>query len=226
MTATVLLVLVVLAAAAATPWVAAPPRMPAILPTNPADLPSMPPVPTASPTPAPQEYLNDTARNLIGIALLLVLLALLAWIGTVIARRMIDRYQPGTTVPEETPAPGGTVTATPDELTAAVQDAVEQALAVVDRARGVPRDAVVAAWVALEDAAAAHGTERDPADTPTEFTAALLAATPAPAADIRTLRALYQRARFTTRPVTDDDVAAARAALAGIARALDRAGAR
>lgn len=223
-TATVLVVLVVLAAAATTPWVTGMPEMPAILPTNPADLPSMPPEPTGAATEPPvQDTLNHTARNIIGIVAAVLLVALLAWIGAALARRLRDRYAPETDVPGPAPTGAAAIVVAPDELTSQLQDAVEEALAVVDRARGVPRDAVVAAWVALEDAAAAHGAQRDPAHTPTEFTTALLAATPAPAGDIRTLRGLYQRARFTTRPVTDDDVTAARTALAGIARALDPA---
>ncbi len=86
-----------------------------------------------------------------------------------------------------------------------------------------PGDAVIAAWVALEHEAALQGAERRAAQTSTEFTAELLAATPAPADAVATLRALYQRARFTRRPITAADVAAARTALGSIAAALDRA---
>ncbi|WP_170177044.1 DUF4129 domain-containing protein [Myceligenerans xiligouense] len=223
--ATVLVVLVVLAAAATTPWVVSPPDMAAILPSSPAEFPDVPPEPTAAATGVPSEnVLDHTARNVIGVVATVLLLVLLAWLGTVLGRRLRDRYAPETDVPRQDPAGANAITVTPDELASQLRDAVQDALAHVDRAGGVPRDAVVAAWVALEGAAATRGAERDPAHTPTEFTTALLAATPAPAADIRTLRGLYQRARFTTRPVSDDDVAAARTALAGIARALDPAG--
>ncbi|WP_050758179.1 DUF4129 domain-containing protein [Xylanimonas cellulosilytica] len=101
-------------------------------------------------------------------------------------------------------------------------DAVEAALARLDAA-GTPTDAVVAAWVLLEEAAAAHGWERHPSQTSTEFTAQLLDVSPAPPEHTATLRGLYQRARFTDHPVTPEHVAQARTALAAIARALDGA---
>ena len=78
---------------------------------------------------------------------------------------------------------------------------------------GEPGDGVVAAWVALEDAAARSGVPRDPAATPTEFTVAVLDATPADRAATRTLLALYLRARFGSGTVPRQDADAARAAL-------------
>lgn len=221
--ATALLVLAVLAAAATTPWAPAAPELPTLLRGNPADMPSIPPQPEATPGPPADQYLDPDARGTLGIVLAVVLLALLGWILAALGRRLRDRYLPPVDPAAQVPTAAGSVTTGTDPLTTELHDAVRQAQHAVDRARGVPRDAVVAAWVALEDAAADHGTGRDPADTPTEFTSALLAATPAPPADITTLRDLYQRARFTSRPVTDDDVETARAALAGIARALDPA---
>lgn len=59
-----------------------------------------------------------------------------------------------------------------------------------------PTDAVLAAWVALEQAAERSGVPRRPADTPTEFTVEVLAATPADRRAVTTLLGLYHRARF------------------------------
>ncbi|ALG06545.1 DUF4129 domain-containing protein [Kibdelosporangium phytohabitans] len=83
---------------------------------------------------------------------------------------------------------------------------------------GPPSDAVIAAWVQLERSAAETGVERQPHQTPTEFTAAVLAAQNADAEALATLRKLYHRARFG-RPggVTDDDAVLARRALEQIA---------
>jgi len=103
----------------------------------------------------------------------------------------------------------------------ALADAVEEALRRLDEVRE-PRDAVVAAWVELENAAARHGWERDPAQTPTEFTAHLLAVSPAPPSDTATLRRLYQQARFAEQPVTTGQVGQARTALESIARELEK----
>ncbi|WP_199424808.1 DUF4129 domain-containing protein [Actinotalea solisilvae] len=92
------------------------------------------------------------------------------------------------------------------------------------RAHVCPADAVIAAWVALEAAADASGLHRDPAATPTEFTVEVMDRTPADPAAIRTLLALYLRARFSTDPVGPDDVASATAAVRTLARGLAAGG--
>lgn len=74
--------------------------------------------------------------------------------------------------------------------------------------------AVIAAWLALESAAAGSGAPRTPAQTPTEFTAALLRRHHADEEAVATLLGLYHRARFAPRPdLGPDDVQRARRAL-------------
>ncbi|GEA85741.1 MULTISPECIES: DUF4129 domain-containing protein [Cellulomonas] len=85
-----------------------------------------------------------------------------------------------------------------------------------------PGDAVIAAWVALEQSAERSGVVRERAQTATEFTLDLLDTTRADPAASRTLLDLYLAARFSEHPVTDDDVTRARAALHDIARGLRR----
>lgn len=92
------------------------------------------------------------------------------------------------------------------------------------RAGGPPGDAVIAAWLRLEEAAAHEGAGRRPHQTATEFTAALLAryTTSEPALD--ELRALYQRARFgPPGQVGEAEAEAAVAALDRILHALANA---
>jgi hypothetical protein len=72
---------------------------------------------------------------------------------------------------------------------------------------------VVQAWLVLEEAAANSGHPRRPHQTPTEFTEAVLAALEVDADALAVLRRVYQRARFSTHPVTEDDVHTARDAL-------------
>ncbi|HEY0450745.1 DUF4129 domain-containing protein [Actinophytocola sp.] len=89
------------------------------------------------------------------------------------------------------------------------------------RRGGAPGDAVIAAWLRLEEAAAHEGAGREPHQTATEFTAALLAhyLTSEPALD--ELRTLYQRARFgPPGQVGDAEADAALAALDRILNAL------
>jgi hypothetical protein len=105
----------------------------------------------------------------------------------------------------------------------AVADArplIDRALAaaeheLADRGHREPRDAVVACWLRLEEGAAAAGVRRLPAQTPTEFTTALLNALlpgEAERAALEDLRRLYAQARFGSSPV--DDAAPQRAAVA------------
>lgn len=73
-----------------------------------------------------------------------------------------------------------------------------------------PDDAIIAAWLALESAAASSGVVRARSATPTEFTASVLDSTRADPAATRALLRLYQRARFgRIDGVTSADVAAA-----------------
>lgn len=94
-------------------------------------------------------------------------------------------------------------------------DASRRALVQMDRKiGGPPSDAVIAAWVELEESAARTGIERQPHQTPTEFTAAVLAGQNADEKALRTLRRLYHRARFgKPGSITEDDASQARRAL-------------
>ncbi|HEY3438685.1 MAG TPA: DUF4129 domain-containing protein [Actinotalea sp.] len=90
------------------------------------------------------------------------------------------------------------------------------------RSNQLPTDAVIAAWVALEDGAERSGIVRDPASTPTEFTVDVLDRTPVDPAATRTLLDLYLRARFGDEPMAVADVAAATAAVQSLAATLAR----
>ena len=85
-----------------------------------------------------------------------------------------------------------------------------------------PADAIVAAWVALEDAAERSGIVRDPASTPTEFTVEVLDRAPVDPAATRTLLGLYLRARFSEEQMGPGDVVVATAAVRSLADALAR----
>lgn len=84
---------------------------------------------------------------------------------------------------------------------------------------GNPTDAIIAAWLALEEAADSSGVHRRPAQTPTEFTADVLGRTGVPAEPVRTLLGLYLRARFAAHPSSDQDLATARRCICDLADA-------
>ncbi|WP_460809195.1 DUF4129 domain-containing protein [Microlunatus endophyticus] len=84
---------------------------------------------------------------------------------------------------------------------------------------GNPTDAIIAAWLALEEAADSSGVHRRPAQTPTEFTADVLGRTGVPTEPVQTLLGLYLRARFASHPPSDDDLTTARRCIRDLATA-------
>lgn len=108
---------------------------------------------------------------------------------------------------------GQPVPAEPEPEPETLLTGIELALQVLDEGRE-PGDAIVRAWVGLQETAAESGIVRRPAEGPTEFTARIMAGAFADDRALRTLLRLYLRTRFGDHPVTAADVAAVRDALA------------
>jgi len=87
-----------------------------------------------------------------------------------------------------------------------------------------PRMAVLAAYASLERAVAERGHRRHPAETATEHLARVLAAIPLLVSPAVRLGQLYEVARFSAHPITDDDRNRAAEALARARRSLARLG--
>jgi hypothetical protein len=211
------IVLIVFGAASATPWVVTF-RLPRWVDDRPPE--AEPPAITLPPQ-EPGEYNPAVTEALERVVVVLVVLIALAIAGFAL-HRLIQRLR-AAWLPEDQAAPADQL---PGDEVATVVDIASLATAVARAeahltGQAEPADAVTAAWVALEDEAALQGSSRDPAQTPTEFTTALLEHTPAPAEAVTTLRRLYHKARFTEHPVTVGDVARARQALSRIAETLD-----
>ena len=100
----------------------------------------------------------------------------------------------------------------PEPEPAALLTGIELALRELDEHRD-PGDAVVRAWLGLQESAQESGIVRQAAETPTEFTSRILSHAFADDRAVRTLLRLYLRTRFGDHPVTADDVAAVRDAL-------------
>ncbi len=109
----------------------------------------------------------------------------------------------------DTPAVQPAPPPTPEPV---VRSGIEAALAALEEPRE-PADAVVRAWLGLQETAEASGIRRAPAETPTEFTARVHQRALTDDRAVRTLLRLYLRARFGDHPVSAADVASVRAAL-------------
>ena len=211
-----LLVLLVLAAAATGPWEREP--FPEVEPASPAT-PSIEPEPSGLEPetvtmPPPQQGGGQPGVvaltwALVGLLLAILVVLLLFALRYLAAQRRRRRpaeiahvIQPGAEEPEV------------DEP--AMRDGIAHARRILDSDRP-PRDAIVEAWLVLEQAAVAAGVGRTPAQTPTEFTAVVLDRTPAQRDAVDVLRDLYERVRFSDQPVAAADGDAARAAISAIA---------
>lgn len=85
-----------------------------------------------------------------------------------------------------------------------------------------PDDAVLRAWVALEDAAEQTGLPRLPSATPTEFTVEVIVATEADIDAVHELLGLYHRARFSRGGLGAADLESARNCLRALGRSWAR----
>lgn len=102
-------------------------------------------------------------------------------------------------------------------LATAADDAVRDAEAALP---GESTDAVIACWIRLERAAEHAGAPRSAHETPSEFTAALLAEQDADREAVAEMLALYHRARFGSAPLPDAAGEQAARALRRIAATL------
>ncbi|TDD60487.1 DUF4129 domain-containing protein [Kribbella antibiotica] len=90
-------------------------------------------------------------------------------------------------------------------------EAVDSGLAAIDSGR--PTDAVIACWVALEQAAASAGVAREASETPAEFTVRVLGVGGISEPELVRLGELYREARYSTHGSGESSRAEARAAL-------------
>lgn len=179
-----------------------------------------PPSGVSAPDREPEEPPSGAAEvgALLVVVVPLTLLGLAILIGLIqVVRRL--RGDLGPTVPPAAEEDGEQdQPATQAMLLAAARQAREE---LRQHTGGPLANAVIAAWMRLEAAAAGAGTGRLPHQTPTEFTHAVLARHTMRTPDLDQLRVLYQRARFdATHQTSHADAAAARTALDHIVHAL------
>ena len=200
-TVTGVLMLTVLGAAVGGSWQLEERSFDFLAPATPAEMPPPPPPPPAADAePAPASASLPWGWLRVVVIALTVALAGLAlwWLWTWLAPRRALRREP---LHDLRAAPPAAAEPAVPVLQRGVAEA-QRHLAVVSG----PSDAVVAAWLALEDAATASGVRRSPWQTPTEFTVAVLDNTNADPDATAELLALYHRARFSSHPIEAADV--------------------
>jgi hypothetical protein len=179
------------------------------------------------PAPATSAPVQESGRagSLDLTVVLWVLVGIGVVIGVVLVVRWLARRPARTatgvnatsidTVPDVVAEPAQTAPSAP-----VLQRGFARAIDALDSERE-PHDAIVKAWLGVQDAAAESGIRRRAAETPTEFTSRILARVPADARAVRTLLNAYLRVRFGDHPVTVRDVAMVREALASLAESWD-----
>ncbi len=91
-----------------------------------------------------------------------------------------------------------------EEELAALLDATSDEVRYQALSEGDPRNAVVACWVALEDAVHRSGLKQDRSETATELTRRVLGRWDVDQLAITTLSEAYREARFSRHPVTEE----------------------
>lgn len=146
----------------------------------------------------------------------LVLVVVVVVVLVAIGRALLDRWR-ARAVTEEHEA---TIDVVPEALLEAAVEGERQL------SRGTPANAVVAAWVALEDACRAAGIRDDDSRTAAELVTTVLRSLRVDRAPLDTLAALYREARFSTHPIGEEQRTTAREALvqvqADLRRTVDR----
>ncbi|HEY5224085.1 MAG TPA: DUF4129 domain-containing protein [Microbacteriaceae bacterium] len=155
---------------------------------------------------------------LVGIAVLVAIVLVLRWLS-----RRPDRTALGLPPTSMDSVDDLVAEAVPEAVSAPVlKRGFSLAIASLDQERE-PHDAIVKAWLGVQDAAAESGIQRRAAETPTEFTSRILRRVPADSAAVGTLLNAYLRVRFGDHPATVQDVERVRAALQSLSASWDAA---
>jgi hypothetical protein len=177
------------------------------------------PAPSGSPTqePLPPNPVGEVlGAILLGVLVVLAgigLIVLIVWLIRTLAHAWRDRPlrrrdgdDVGAAVAHEA-AP-----AEPEIAASVIQRGIAGALREIAEPRA-PSDAIVAAWVGLEESAADAGLIRGTSETPAEFALRVITRRAGIAAEAETLLGLYERVRFGGYAAVEDDRTVARAAL-------------
>lgn len=181
------------------------------------------PTPTGEPAPPPalQEPPEQNAAagilgSLLLIAAVLIGIVILILIVRLLVRLWRDRQPRRRDAVDVDVSLAGTAAESVDPDEQVVKRGIAHAAAAI-QARERPDEAIVAAWLALEETAADAGAARGRSETPAEFTLRILRRRPGIEDATHTLLTLYERVRFGGHQADEAERTAAVAALSAIA---------
>lgn len=187
------------------------------LDTEPIEQPESTGAPSAAPLPEPP---SDQLSTIIGVVFLLIAIAGGILIAILIVRVLLRawrdrplRRRDGGEV--DVASTGEATSPEPDAVAPAIRRGVAGALRSIAEG-ATPTDAIIAAWVGLEESAADAGLTRGRSETPAEFAVRIITRRAGITAAATSLLALYERVRFGGHHADESDRAAARAALSTI----------
>ncbi|WP_457255663.1 DUF4129 domain-containing protein [Pedococcus sp. P5_B7] len=154
--------------------------------------------------------------TLVELAMKIVLVVVIVIVLVAIGRALLDRWR----TREVTADLVGSVDVVPEALLEAALEGERQL------SHGAPANAVIAAWVAMEDACRAAGVRDDDSRTSAELVTAVLRSHRVDRAPLETLAALYREARFSAHPIGEEHRTSARDALVQVQADLRRTMAR
>lgn len=178
------------------------------------------PLPQGEPTQPPKPE-NELVATIISVVLLSLLAAVALFVLVLFVRALVrawrdrpQRFRDGGDVGFDL---HDEATAVEDDDAAApvIQRGIDGALRTIDERR-VPSDAIIAAWVGLEEGAADAGISRSPSETASEFALRIITRRRGIEADAARLLALYERVRYGGYVADEADRDTARAALHAI----------
>lgn len=171
------------------------------------------PIASSTPPPAPRTH---PGPDLTWLVVLLAVLALAA-VAFFVVRWLVKRLRARTTGVVAPLSDITDLTDLPDDPSVEtsmpyLRRGLRRALAALDEDRS-PRDAIIEAWLGLQEAAEDAGFRRTESETPTEFTSRILERVEVDPVALSTLRRLYLAVRFGDATASPDDVASARRSL-------------
>ncbi|WP_029145095.1 DUF4129 domain-containing protein [Microbacterium luticocti] len=209
--------LAVLGVLTAGPLPAGPPRW---RDAGPAVWPTMPPQPESSSTLPPVSVppaAGAVLRTITAVLFALAVLALLTVVALLVVRLIRNRRRRVRRAAAVASGTGAAAVLDAQAIAPAVRRGIARALAELDDARDA-NDAIVQAWLWLEDAARQAGAPRTPSETPAEYAVRIVRRFEANRAAADILLRLYQDVRFGGRTADAATVRTARECLEHLER--------